>query len=132
MIIELDHQIIPELPYTWRNALIQGTTGVIATPSEGQLENIIQLAQRLIPIVKSVDSFTINSWYRTTQHNKDIGGATFSQHLVGNAVDLHPVSKTVEECKSLIEQLQNRVLFFEINTTSWLHLDQGHDHDFIA
>lgn len=31
---------------------------------------------------------TITSAYRTTQHNKSVGGTTYSQHLYGKAADI--------------------------------------------
>jgi Peptidase M15 len=132
MIIELDHQIIAELPYTWRMALTQGNTGVIATPSESQISNIIQLANDLIPVIKLVGSFSINSWLRTPVHNAEVGGSLHSAHLLGAAVDLHPIDNTVADCKALLKTQTGRVLFYEINTTNWLHLDYIHDHDFLA
>src|ERR1700677_1928738 len=132
MIIRLDDQIIPEVPFTWRDALTQGDTGAVATPSDSQLQNIEQLAKDLIPIVQSVDSFRVNSWLRTPQHNAAVGGASHSADLLGAAVDLHPNTKTVQQCKDLIKAMTNRILFFEINTTTWVHLDFIHTHDFIA
>jgi|ERR1700677_127907 len=132
MIIELDHQIIPELPYTWRDALTQGATGIVAAPSESQSENIIQLANDLVPIVKLLGTLSVNSWLRTPLHNSQVGGSSHSAHLLGAAVDLHPYDRPVEECKNLLRAQIGRVLFFEINTTNWLHLDFIHEHDFIA
>src|SRR6202453_2365598 len=110
MIIELDHQIIAELPYTWRMALTQGATGVIATPSDYQTSNIVQLANDLIPIVKLCGTFSINSWLRTPIHNTQVGGSPNSAHLLGAAVDLHPINNTVADCKALIRTMQNRQL----------------------
>jgi zinc D-Ala-D-Ala carboxypeptidase len=132
VIIELDHQIIPDLPYTWRMALTQGNTGVVATPSESQTNNIVQLANDLVAVIKLIGSCTVNSWLRTPIHNIQVGGSPHSAHLLGAAVDLHPVDNTVADCKALLKTQVGRVLYFEINTTNWLHLDFVHNHDFIA
>lgn len=130
--MNLDEQIIPELPFTWRDALTQGTTGIIADPPQEILDNVKQLTIYLIDIVGPIDNFRVNSWFRTPEHNQAVGGASHSSHLLGAACDLHPTTKTVAECKELIKALSDRKLFFEINTTTWLHLDFKHDHDFIA
>jgi len=130
--MNLDEQIIPELPYIWLQALTQGFTGIIATPTEEQIENIRYLSTYLVPIIGLIGHCSINSWLRTSQHNHDIGGAPHSAHLLGAAVDLHPQKNSVGECKEMIKATSNRKLFFEINTTNWLHLDFKHDHDFIA
>jgi hypothetical protein len=132
MIIELDHQIIPELPYTWRMALTQGNTGVIASPSESQSNNIVQLANDLVSLIRLIGPCTVNSWLRTEIHNRQVGGASHSAHLLGAAVDLHPLENTVADCKALIKTMSNRVLFMELNTSTWVHVDFLHNRDFIA
>lgn len=131
-IITLNTKIIDDLPFIWHDALVQGSTGVIATPSEVQSNNIVQLAKDLIPVIRLIGPCTVNSWLRTPIHNAQVGGAPHSAHLVGAAIDLHPVQNAVETCKSLLKTQIGRVLFFEINTTNWLHLDFIHNHDFIA
>ena len=41
--------------------------------------------------VKTVrGSFGISSWWRSVEHNRDVGGNAFSQHLLGLAVDTTP------------------------------------------
>lgn len=34
--------------------------------------------------------FLITSWWRSPQHNLDVGGEEFSQHLIGTAADAVP------------------------------------------
>lgn len=131
-IISLDDKIIPDLPYTWRMALTQGNTGVVATPSDTQTKNIVQLAHDLVSVIKCINSCTVNSWLRTPEHNAAVGGSIHSAHLLGAAVDLHPQFNSVADCKELLKNQVGRILFYEINTTNWLHLDFIHDHDFVA
>ena len=73
-ITQIDDQIIPELPFTWRMALTQGNTNVVATPSSSQLQNIEQLAKDLIPIIELIGPCSVNSWLRTPEHNIAVGG----------------------------------------------------------
>lgn len=130
--MNLDEQIIPELPYTWRDALTQGSTGVVADATEEEIVNVKQLAVFLVPVIIAIGSCRVNSWLRTPTHNAAIGGASHSSHLLGAACDLHPETQTVAECKEIIKAMTDRKLFYEINTTNWLHLSWIPGHDFIA
>lgn len=47
----------------------------------------------------------INSAYRTEDHNKSIGGATYSQHKYGLAVDIHINGVTPKEIAAYVETL---------------------------
>lgn len=51
---------------------------------------------------------TINSGYRSPEHNKAIGGATNSQHLLGKAADIVVAGKTPKEVFAAIEELQSK------------------------
>ena len=57
------------------------------------LSNIVFIQQFLVEILQDVrDHFgspvTINSGYRTANHNKKVGGSEHSMHLVGCAADI--------------------------------------------
>ena len=48
---------------------------------------ILEFARRL----RSVrGSYGVSSWWRSVEHNRDVGGNAFSQHLLGLAVDTTP------------------------------------------
>jgi hypothetical protein len=130
--MNLDDSIIPGSPFTWREALTQGTTGVVATPTPDQEAAIVKQATLLSEILTVIGPCGVNSWLRTPEHNKAVGGARYSAHLQGAATDLRPLTMPVDVAKRKLGALTNRKLFFEINTTNWLHLDFIHNHDFIA
>lgn len=49
---------------------------------------------------------TINSGYRCPTHNKNVGGVSNSQHVLGNAADVaRPSALTMGEFKWYVEQL---------------------------
>jgi len=50
-------------------------------------------------------SVIINSAYRSPDYNKKVGGATSSQHLVGNATDITIKGYTPSEVADIIEGL---------------------------
>ena len=68
--------------------------------------NIEKLAEELQVLREVVDSsITINSAYRCPSHNKSVGGAKNSQHLLGNASDIVIQGRKPSETYSLIEDL---------------------------
>lgn len=48
---------------------------------------------------------SINSGYRSPEHNKSVGGASKSQHLLGTAADIVVEGKTPAQVKEAIDQL---------------------------
>lgn len=50
------------------------------------------------------DPFIVTSWWRSPQANQQAGGAQFSQHLVGTAVDAVPRAGTRLQLKDHFER----------------------------
>lgn len=74
--------------FTLHEALYLRELNAYAVPDVNQLNNIINLAKILDGIREYYNTpITITSWLRPEVYNKMIGGATFSQHKIGNAVD---------------------------------------------
>lgn len=50
---------------------------------------------------------TINSAYRCPKRNKDVGGASNSQHMYGKAADvsIHNISMPIEKLRDLAEEI---------------------------
>ena len=70
------------------------------------LANIESLVEELQVIRQVVESpITINSGYRCYSHNKAVGGAKNSQHLLGKAVDIVIKGHKPNDTHSLIELL---------------------------
>lgn len=77
-------EVWSEIPQAHQNSLIY-----IA-------KNILQPARNILNIgnVKDDIAIHISSGYRSQKHNASVGGATFSQHMVGKAVDIFIANKT--------------------------------------
>ena len=72
------------------------------------LDNIKELAETLQTIRKFIRKpITINSGYRSPEHNKAIGGAKNSQHVLGKAADIVVQDYTPEQVADFIEGLIN-------------------------
>lgn len=70
------------------------------------LDNIGKLATNLQTIRDFFNaSITINSGYRSPEHNKSVGGAKHSQHLLGTASDIVVSGHTPKEVADAIEGL---------------------------
>ena len=72
---------------------------------------------------------TITSGYRTAAHNKSVGGAKSSQHLLGRAADIQVADTTVEAVAAYAESLMpdwggvGRYPVKAGRTKGWVHVD---------
>lgn len=68
-------------------------------------ENLVHKLQKLRDMLGV--PLRINSAYRCIERNKQVGGATNSQHMYGKAVDvsLHNVDKSIDEVKEIAEDI---------------------------
>jgi len=70
------------------------------------IPNIIELAANLQALRDYFGvSISINSSYRSKDHNKSVGGSLKSQHLAAKASDIVVKGKTPEEVVEVIEML---------------------------
>ena len=89
-------------------------------------KNMNTLVNKLLdPLREKVGPVRINSGYRTPAHNKQIGGATNSQHCKGEAVDMFPLKKDIDNVFALIirEFKYDQVILEKNNAGSrWIHI----------
>ncbi len=67
-------------------------------PDMAVLHQRIQVLRTLVG-----HSLTLNSGYRCSPHNREINGAQFSQHVLGNAVDIDTVGWSSNRRANLIK-----------------------------
>ena len=70
------------------------------------LPNVLDLADNLQVLRDYLGvPVSINSAYRSLEHNRKIGGATNSQHLLAKAADIVVESKSPEQVANIIKYL---------------------------
>jgi zinc D-Ala-D-Ala carboxypeptidase len=88
------------------------------------LNNIQDLARHLetLRIAKfNGSAIDINSGFRTVAHNKKIGGAPNSQHLVGKAADIMARGVTPAQVQELLKDWDGGLGSYD----TWTHIDTG-------
>ncbi len=70
----------------------------------------IMIDQTLVVLLQAIrehfgKAVTITSGYRTAAHNKSVGGAKSSQHLLGRAADIQVAGVSVEDVAAYAESL---------------------------
>lgn len=112
--------------------LVKSTTAtkrkINNTPSEEIKCNINQLIDNILdPLRESwKQPIIVSSGYRCPKLNKIVGGASSSQHLLGQAADIHTKSNSREDNKRLFNLIKELKLPYDqlINEYSykWIHV----------
>lgn len=78
-----------------------------AFPAE-VIKNLKKLAENLQVIRDTINApLSITSGYRSPAHNKRVGGAVYSQHLLGTASDLTCKSLSPKQLRDVIKKLMD-------------------------
>lgn len=131
--IRLFDQVYEKIPgskyFTWAEALFLQSVNSYAIPSLEQQMNIIKLATQLDRVREHFGRpIQVTSWLRPGAYNKMIGGAPFSFHKSGLAVDFIIPGLDTQSVQQ--ELYQNKTVWpyrGELDTTTWIHIDLGGD-----
>ncbi len=89
-------------------------------------KNMNTLVNKLLdPLREKVGKIRINSGYRTPEHNAKVGGSITSQHVKGEAVDIFPLEKDIDNVFALIirEFKYDQVILEKNNAGArWIHI----------
>jgi hypothetical protein len=115
----LNEPIVPGGKFTWAEATKNGSR-IPAT--RAIVENILVLAERLErPRSQIGRPFIVTSWYRPPVINRMVGGATYSRHLYGQAVDFYVESIPARTVASQLSWWPGGLGAY----AGWVHLDTG-------
>lgn len=79
-----------------------------AVMPDSVLKNITELAKNIQVLRDEIgQGIKVNSGYRSPRHNAKIGGATRSQHVIGNASDIVVNGMTPQQVADKIDDLIN-------------------------
>jgi hypothetical protein len=115
----LDEPIIPGGRFSWAEATKNGSR-IPAT--RAIVENILVLAEMLERPRRQIGRpFIITSWYRPPIINRMVGGATYSRHLYGQAVDFYVPDVPARTVASQLTWWPGGLGAY----AGWVHLDTG-------
>ena len=98
------------------------------SPSKQVETNLNQLITNILDPLREAygEPIIVSSGYRCSALNKAVGGATSSQHTLGQAADIHSKSNTKENNKKIFDLIKSLKLPFDqlINEYNykWVHV----------
>jgi transposase len=99
--------------------------GIDNTPPVAAWDHIGALATRVLePLRAAIGPLHVNSGYRSPELNRAIGGATASQHMIGEAADVIAVDRTIPNARIflwLYDHAEFEQLIWEFGG-AWVHV----------
>ena len=105
--------------FTEKELGIEGANAIVKKNMNTLVDKILD------PLREKVGAIRVNSGYRTPAHNKQIGGATNSQHCRGEAADIFPLEKDIDNVFALIiREFKYDQVILERNSrgSRWIHI----------
>ena len=105
--------------FTEKELGIEGANAIIKKNMNTLVDKILD------PLREKVGAIRIASGYRTPAYNKQIGGATNSQHCKGEAVDLQPLHTDIDDVFAIIiREFKYDQVILERNSrgSRWIHI----------
>ena len=105
--------------FTEKELGIEGANAIVKKNMNTLVDKIID------PLREKVGAIRVNSGYRTPAYNKQIGGATNSQHCRGEAADIFPLEKDIEDVFAMIiREFKYDQVILERNSrgSRWIHI----------
>lgn len=102
------------------------------TPGKVEIENLKLVAEKIFqPCRDHFDQpLMVNSGYRSPAVNKAVGGASSSQHVKGEALDLD--FEFAPDNKKLFDYIRENLEFDQLineNNYSWIHVSYSKTHN---
>lgn len=102
--------------------------GIYNMPSAKELDNLLELITNVLqPIRDHYNSpVKVTSGYRNPKLNKIVGGASNSQHLLGQAADIIVPGQSIE---NVIRFVKNNLIFDQVinEYDRWVHVSYNPD-----
>ena len=101
------------------------------TPTEAVKKNLTALVDKVLDPLREAwgQPIVVSSGYRSPKLNRAVGGVASSQHLLGQAADIHTVSDKPSENKKLYDLIKKLKLPVDqcINEYgyNWIHISYG-------
>ena len=105
--------------------------GINNSPSPEVAYNIRNLVEKILDPLREAwgQPIIVSSGYRCPRLNQIVRGAPSSQHLLGQAADIHTVSDRPEDNKRLFQLIQSLHLPFDQLVDeyvyNWIHVSYG-------
>lgn len=115
---------------TYKEAVKSNTAtklGIINTPSTSDLQNMTIVADKVFEPLREWygKPIRINSFYRSPELNKAVGGSNTSQHIKGEAIDIDAGKDNHKLFNWIKDNLEYDQLIWEKGTEtnpSWVHV----------